>query len=163
VAFRGVADVAIRRAVDDDVPALARLRRAWTEEQEPSGADPDFCVDPDFEARFAAWYRAESPRRVTWVAEDEGRLVGMVNLAVFTRMPRPGRPPSRWGYLGNAFILAPYRNRGIGRRLVDALLEYAAEQGFVRVVLSPSDRSVPFYQRAGFGRADMLMAKVIDS
>jgi hypothetical protein len=35
----------------------------------------------------------------------------------------------------------------------------ARRVGLVRVVLHPSDRAVPFYERAGFGPADMLMAQ----
>jgi GNAT superfamily N-acetyltransferase len=83
----------------------------------------------------------------------------MINLAIFERMPQPGRPPSHWGYLGNAFVLAGYRNQGIGSRLISALLGYADENGFARVVLSPSQRSIPFYQRAGFGPANGLMLR----
>lgn len=56
-------------------------------------------------------------------------------------------------------MLAAYRNRGIGRRLVTALLAYADAEELVRVVLSPSARSVPFYTRLGFGPADMLLAR----
>jgi GNAT superfamily N-acetyltransferase len=138
----------------DDVAGLARLRRAWTEEQDRPSADPGFAD------RFADWYLTESGRRVTWLAEVDGRPVGMVNLAVFTRMPRPGQPPSRWGYLGNAFVLADHRDRGVGGRLLAALLRYADEQGFARVVLSPSPRSARFYRRAGFGPADMLLARL---
>ena len=73
-------------------------------------------------------------------------------------MPRPGVAGSRWGYLANAFVLAGYRDRGVGRLLVDALLDHARATGLVRVVLSPTERSVPFYERAGFGPADMLLA-----
>jgi predicted HAD superfamily Cof-like phosphohydrolase/GNAT superfamily N-acetyltransferase len=148
-------DVTVRVADRSDVPALAALRRAWTEEQD--GADSG---DDGFEGRFAEWYAAEEPRRVCWIAEVDGQAVGTVNLAVFERMPKPGRPPSRWGYLGNAFVLAEYRGEGIGARLVAALLGYADEHGLVRVVLSPSARSVPLYARLGFGSAHMLMARV---
>ena len=81
----------------------------------------------------------------------------MMNLAIFERMPRPGRPPGHWGYLGNAFVLAACRNQGIGGRLLDSVLAYAAEKAFARVVLSPSERSIPFYERAGFGPADHLL------
>ena len=42
-------------------------------------------------------------------------------------------------------MLAAYRNEGIGGQLLRALLGYADEEGFVRVLLSPSERSVPFY------------------
>ncbi len=143
----------IRRATNTDLAALAALRRESAREQD---GEHD---DPGFEERFAAWVGRESARRIIWLAEVAagGRLVGAMNLTVFERMPRPGRPPAHWGYLGNAFVLAAYRNQGIGGQLLDAVLGHAREQGFVRVVLSPSQRSIPFYQRAGFGPADELM------
>jgi GNAT superfamily N-acetyltransferase len=144
-------------AGERDVAALAALRRQWTEEQYGE------CDDPDFEQRFAAWFAAEAPHRVSWLAEVDGRPVGMVNLSVFERMPRPGRPPSRWGYVANVFVLAAYRDRGIGQRLLSAVLEYADRNGLVRVVLYPSQRAVPFYTRLGFGPADMLMVKALDA
>jgi GNAT superfamily N-acetyltransferase len=144
-------EAVIRRAGDADLAAVARLRRESSVEQDGGHADPSF------EERFGAWYARESSRRVAWLAEADGRPVGAMNLSVFERMPRPGRPPSRWGYLGNAFVLAAYRNQGIGRQLLDALLGYASENGFARVVLSPSERAIPFYARAGFGPADALM------
>jgi predicted N-acetyltransferase YhbS len=50
---------------------------------------------------------------------------------------------------------------GIGAAMVDLLLRQARELGCVRVVLSPSERSVPFYERARFGPATMLMATVL--
>ena len=146
-------EAVIRRAGDADLAAIARLRRQWTQEQ--GGA----ANDPRFDRRLAAWFARESARRITWLAEAGGRPVGMMNLAIFERMPRPGRAPSRWGYLGNAFVLAAYRNRGIGGKLIQAVLGYADENGFARVVLSPSQRSIPFYQRSGFGPADALMLR----
>jgi GNAT superfamily N-acetyltransferase len=144
-------EAVIRRAEDRDLAAIARLRHESSVEQDGGGADPSF------EERFSAWYARESSRRIMWLAEVDGGPVGAMNLSVFERMPRPGRAPSRWGYLGNAFVLAAYRNQGIGRQLLDAVLGYASENRFARVVLSPSERSIPFYERAGFGAADALM------
>ena len=43
--------------------------------------------------------------------------------------------------------------------LVEAVLSYADAQGFARIVLSPSQRSIPFYRRAGFGPADALLLR----
>lgn len=100
-----VTGAVVRRAGQEDLSALARLRRESSREQDGDQGDPSF------ENRFSAWYERESPRRLIWLAEAGGRLVGAMNLSVFERMPRPGRPPSRWGYLGNAFVLAAYRNQ----------------------------------------------------
>ena len=163
-------DAVVRRAGDADLALVARLRREWTREQDagpgapgdpagPGGAPgaPAGLADPGFEERFEAWWARESSRRITWLAEVDRRPVGMMNLAAFERMPRPGRAASRWGYLGNAFVLAPYRNQGIGGLLLGAVLGHARDNHLARVVLSPSERSIPFYQRAGFGPADVLM------
>jgi GNAT superfamily N-acetyltransferase len=146
-------DALIRRAEHADVAAIVQLRREWTHEEAGD------IADPDFDENLAAWFGRELPSRVIWLAEEGGRVVGMMNLAIYERMPRPGRALSRWGYLGNVFVLAAYRNRGIGSRLVSAALSYADENGFARVVLSPTERSIPLYERAGFGPAGALMLR----
>lgn len=74
-------------------------------------------------------------------------------------MPKPGQPTTYWGYLSNAFVSPEYRNAGVGRMLIDALLAYAREHSLGRVLLNPSDRAIPFYTRAGFGPADMLLVQ----
>lgn len=147
--------VRIRRADQSDAPALARLRRYWAEE------DGATTVEPDFERRFATWFAGQQGTRAAFVAERDGDVIGMMHLAVFERMPRPGRPDTRWGYLSNAFVLPAHRDGGVGATLVDAVLAHARASGCVRVVLSPSERAVPFYRRAGFGPATMLMAQVL--
>jgi GNAT superfamily N-acetyltransferase len=150
----------IRIATAGDVRALAWLRREWIREQAGEVGDgTPGSDDPGFEQRFADWFATEALRRVTWLAEIGGQAVGMVNLAIFERMPSPGRPPSRWGYLGNAYVRAGYRDRGIGAALLAALLAHADANRLARVVLSPSPRSVPLYRRSGFGPADMLLAR----
>jgi GNAT superfamily N-acetyltransferase len=143
----------IKIAGPGDARAVAALRRAWTEEDDgPAG-------DAGFETRFVHWYTAESGHRVTWLAETDGQAVGMVNLVEFSRMPRPGREPSTWGYLSNAFVLAGYRDRGTGSALLRAVLAHADAQGYVRVVLRPSQRAVPLYQRYGFSFENDVMVR----
>jgi GNAT superfamily N-acetyltransferase len=144
VSFCAVPNSVIRIAVTADGPALAALRRTWTAE------DHGEVEDERFEARFLDWYERESARRITWLAEVSGEPVGMMNLALFERMPRPGRVVGIWGYLANAFVLEPYRNNGIGGLLLNALLDHADAHGYVRVVLRASQPAIPFYLRAGF-------------
>jgi GNAT superfamily N-acetyltransferase len=146
--------VEVRRAALADVPALAALRRAWVEENAGEPVDDD-----GFEDAFADWYAAEQDQRVTWLGVVEGRPVAMLNLLVFTRMPRPGMRPSHWGYLANFYVEPEHRSRGVGQALLDACTTYADEHDFVRIVLSPSERSVPLYLRAGFGPATSLLLR----
>lgn len=77
-----VEQTVIRQAQLDDVPLLVMLRRRWT--VETGAAD-----DSTFPQRYASWHQAEQSRRRFWLAEIEGEAIGMVNLVVFDRMPRP--------------------------------------------------------------------------
>jgi GNAT superfamily N-acetyltransferase len=52
--------------------------------------------------------------------------------------------------------LAAHRDTGVGSALLGAAVAHARDQGFVRLVLNPSERSIPFYRRAGF-RASRLL------
>jgi GNAT superfamily N-acetyltransferase len=133
-------DLVVRVAAPADAAAIAALRALW------SGADDE----PDFARRMARWLAAEGERRTTWLAEFAGAPVGMASLLEYRRMPRPGRPDSRWGYLGNMFVREDVRGRGVGTALLRAVIATADERSYARLVLSPSAESVAFYRRAGF-------------
>ncbi len=144
----------IRVATWEDRAAVASLRRAWAEENAGGPVEDDGFLEA-----FEAWLEREQHQRVTWLGLADGRPVAMLNLLEFVRMPRPGHLDSRWGYLANCYVLPEYRDAGIGTRLLDACTAYADERGYVRVVLSPTARSVPFYARGGFARATSLMVR----
>ena len=133
-------DLVVRLAGPADAAAIAALRALW------SGADHE----PGFEGRMADWLAGEGERRTTWLAERAGAPVGMASMLEYRRMPRPNRPDSRWGYLGNMFVREEQRGGGIGAALLDAVIAAADERGYARLVLSPSAESVAFYRRAGF-------------
>jgi GNAT superfamily N-acetyltransferase len=132
-------DVVVRVAGAGDADALAPLRSLWT------GAE-----HPEFAARMADWLASEGERRTTWLAVAGDAPAGMASMLEYRRMPRPGRPESRWGYVSNMFVREELRDRGIGSRLLGAVVTAARERGYARLVLSPSARALPFYRRAGF-------------
>jgi GNAT superfamily N-acetyltransferase len=133
----------IRENRPSDVSGLATLRATWAAEQQPEPAE-----DPAFGTAFTDWMEA-NPRKF-FVADNDGELVGMLNLMIFERMPKPGTEASRWVYLGNAYVLPEFRNAGIGGRLVEASVQFSQSINAVRMVLSPSAESRDFYARLGF-------------
>ena len=138
-------------ATEADLSVLAQLRSAWTAEIDP-GAD-----DAAFAGRFSSWVDEERTRRTFWIARDGARALGMVNLLVVERMPRPRQPSSRWGYLGNLFVLPDHRRSGIGSLLVEAVLAHAAARALERVIVHPNERSLPFWRRSAFSEASDLL------
>ena len=137
-------------ALDDFVA----LRQSWAEEQ-----DRELAADDPFVAEFSAWLERESLHRTFWLARVDDQPVGMVNLLVFDRMPTVGVPSGGWGYLCNMFVEPAHRNAGLGAELATAVLAYADDRGLERVVLSPSERSRPFYASLGFAPADNLLLR----
>jgi predicted GNAT family N-acyltransferase len=52
--------------------------------------------------------------------------------------------------IGRMAVLPTFRGRGVGRRLLDALLDDARARGFRRASLNAQDHAVGFYAKAGF-------------
>ena len=99
---------------------------------------------------MAAWLATEGERRTTWLATLDELPVGMASMFEYRRMPHPGRADSGWGYVSNMFVREDLRNRGIGSRLLSSIIATADQRRYARLVLSPSERSIAFYERAGF-------------
>lgn len=143
----------IRVATAADLDALVALRLAST--RELGTTEPEV----GFADRFRAWFERERQQRTFWIAEHDGGAVGTTNLLRFTRMPRPATDTGGWGYLGNMFVLPEHRDRGIGGALLAAVVAHADELGLDRIVLNPTERSVPFYRWAGFDEARTLLLR----
>jgi GNAT superfamily N-acetyltransferase len=145
----------IRVAGGGDVAAIASLRAHWRPAE-----------DPRFARRLAAWFAAEGDRRTTWLATLSDTPAGMGSLFEYRRMPQPGQPDTRWGYVGNLFVHEALRGRGIGSELLAKIVAAADARGYARLVLSPSERAVPFFQRAGFvaaGSHELLIRPAVTS
>jgi predicted GNAT family N-acyltransferase len=56
----------------------------------------------------------------------------------------------RSGKLGRMAVLSGWRGFGVGRALLDGLMEMAKKEGIERLFLSAQIRAVGFYERAGF-------------
>ena len=104
-------------------------------------------------------------RRAGWPEPEDtpgrrsvrGLAVGMVNAAVFERMPRPGRRTGRWAYVANVWVDPDHRRRGVGTLMMDHVTAWCRSEQLERIVLNPSAVSIPMYRALGFRPADDLM------
>ena len=139
------------RAQARDLAGLARMRTDWTVAQ--GGAPED-----GFEDELRRWWLTEAGARRAWLVRDRAdAAVGMANLQVFHRMPRPGRDAGRWAYVANVWVDEAHRRRGAGTMLMTTVLDWCRAHGMERVVLNPSAMSVRMYRALGFRPADDLM------
>ena len=152
--------VHIRRAVSSDGPALARLRWNFREEdgEIPLG---DF---KEFLSRYLEhyWHGIDSGGWAHWVVESEGALLAHMAVRVQEGVPRPATSRDRWGWLTDCYTIPEERSKGHGAGLLAAIRSWAVEEGLELLLVSPSDRSVPFYGRAGFVPAGEWLQLTLD-
>ena len=58
--------------------------------------------------------------------------------------------PDGAAQIGRMAVLAAHRQRGVGRLLLEALLDEARRNGYARASLNAQVHALAFYERAGF-------------
>jgi GNAT superfamily N-acetyltransferase len=102
-----------------------------------------------FIQEFVAW--AQSPNAFQhWIAENDGRAVGAMSVAVVEKPPSPNELTDAWGYVTNAYVYPEARNQRAGEALLSQITDWARSQNLELLVVWPSERAYPFYERAGF-------------
>ena len=142
----------IRSATVEDADQLAGLRWEFRTEFGTTASRSLEAFVEQMRA-FAADVFTEGSSWRAWVAEDGGRLVGCVWLQLIEKVPHPNR--SRWerpiAYVTNMYVEPALRGGGLGAELLDRAVTFARERDVDGLMVWPSDRSRPFYERAGFG------------
>ena len=54
------------------------------------------------------------------------------------------------GHIGRMAVRRPWRGKGLGGAILEALVQRAAADGLARVVLAAQTHAIPFYERHGF-------------
>ena len=94
------------------------------------------------------WMAARGPRHPVIVAESAGSVVGWGSLNVFN-----ARPAYQHVADFSVYVERRWRGHGVGRRLLERLIEMARDIGYHKMVLStfPTNASgVRLYQGLGF-------------
>jgi GNAT superfamily N-acetyltransferase len=139
--------VVLRRAVAEDVPAIAKLLAA-----DDLGAERDGVRDPTDLAAYTAAFKAidADPAHVLLVAEADGAIVGTLQVSFLPGMSRRGSMRAQI----EAVRVAPgMRGSGLGTAMFGWALEEARSRGCALVQLT-SDKSRTsahrFFRRLGF-------------
>jgi GNAT superfamily N-acetyltransferase len=147
---RGAGDgYQLREAGVGDAVVLARQRRRMFEEVgQLSPAEGD-----ELEAAVCAYIERAMPAGTfrAWVVEHRGRIVAGGGLQLRTLMPRPGFVRGEpEGLIVSMWTEPEHRRRGLGRRVVEAILSWGATNGVSRYTLHASQDGRPLYALYGF-------------
>lgn len=138
----------IRQANENDMESLIMMRWEFTLEHQPHVRD-------DYEL-FATECRTFLEQALSgeqwhiWVAETEGVIASHAYIQLIHKVPRPGRITYPFAYMTNVYTDPAYRSRGIGRKLLQAIREWAAASHYEFIIVWPSEESREFYSRNGY-------------
>lgn len=144
----------IRRAEPKDIPSLADFR----EKMFRSFVEASF--DYDATKRETVKYlekRIEQNEFVAWVAEtEEGRMIACSAISFYELPPKPWNLTGKYAYLSSMFTERSHRRKGLGRRLLQAALDFAKESGIREVALHATEDGEPLYRSFGFRESNEM-------
>jgi ribosomal protein S18 acetylase RimI-like enzyme len=144
----------VRLARPDDAAELVRLRRLMF--QAMRGLDEPGEWEAASEKLLRAQLAGESGVTVGAFVVDGAPGGGAAHLAacavgtVEQRLPAPGHPTGRFGFVFNVCTDPRYRGRGHARTTTEALLDWFAVQGVTRVDLHATPAAEHLYRGFGF-------------
>lgn len=141
--------VLIREAAAEDFDLVVSLRLRFLAEHRHLGPD-------ELPASFVATTHEFLHRHLhqktalSWLATDEGAVIGGVTMLIFDLAPRPEDASGLEGYIVNMYVDRAHRRRGVGKALLGHCLDAATEIGLRRLLLYATDDGRSLYTGAGF-------------
>ncbi|HYE94362.1 MAG TPA: arsinothricin resistance N-acetyltransferase ArsN1 family A [Terriglobales bacterium] len=133
----------VRPATAADVEAITRIYNQGIEDRLATLETEHRTTE-----ERAQWLAARGPRHPVFVAETGDVVVAWASLNPFN--PRPA-----YAHVADfsIYVERAWRGRGVGRQLLEALIERARALGYHKLVLSAfpfNPAGVSLYERAGF-------------
>jgi GNAT superfamily N-acetyltransferase len=142
----------VRLARPQDGPGLYQTWQALR--QHNATIDTRIVLIPVSEREFVAGFSEMllRPTSATFIAEDEGRVVGFLSGGIEQNLP--DRLPERHATVGYLFVDPRVRRQGVARRLFESMAAWAARQdGVVHMemtVLAADAAAAGFWRSVGF-------------
>ncbi|HKY93705.1 MAG TPA: GNAT family N-acetyltransferase [Kiloniellales bacterium] len=139
----------IRPCVVADAPAIGLLIRQLLEVAVP----PERLTAVELLAETAGRLLRDG-KMVAWLAESEGRPVGLITATTVHAIYARGA----FGEINEVYVEPDFRATGLAPRLIETVRAHGRTQGWSRIQLSApqagtagAERAYAFYARLGFG------------
>lgn len=146
----------IRKAKKEDLQEIKNLRYALAKFEKKLGHN---IVEPEWPytevgEKDLNYFLNE---QYIYVAEEDGKIVGFITGEIFKKKV--------WytvqlGSINNLYIIEKYRNNGIGKKLMQTMINALKEKGITNIELntfSSNVDAIKFYEKLGFKKANLQM------
>ncbi|MCC8075080.1 MAG: GNAT family N-acetyltransferase [Clostridiales bacterium] len=142
-------DLTIRKADRSDLEELIRWREVVLREvfSIPAGEDRTELL-----AANRAYYQTalETGEHIACFACAGEKIVGCGGVCLYREMPSPDNSSGKCGYLMNIYTLPTLRQQGVGKAVVQWLVQEAKRWGAEKIYLEASEQAYPLYRSLGF-------------
>ncbi len=147
----------MRRTRPSDLPVLADHRLGMWRDIERTRPEGPRWSEAEMERSlvvYRRWAQREmrAHRLLGFLVETpEGRPVGSGMIWRQPVQPRPGQDAGpEQPYIHSMYTEPEFRGRGVATRIVEAMIQWASDHGYSRIVLHASTMGRPVYEKLGF-------------
>lgn len=134
-----------RKLKEKDLDIFIEMRINQLREE---GAKEDIDLRPELRDYYMR--HMKDGTFVSWIAEDEGKIIGTSGMSFVEKPPYFGCPSGKMGLLSSMFTNPAYRRKGIAKELLHRVVEEAKNYGCGTVQITASDMGVKLYTAYGF-------------
>ena len=91
------------------------------------------------------------PNSITFVMSDNKAILGVASLHIIEKLTR------KLGLIEDVAVSKNNRGLGIGKKLVEKLIQTGKEKKCDKIVLSSSEKNSEFYEKMGFQKKELSM------
>lgn len=123
-------------------------------------SEEDVALFESLRCETVAYYRSELGRShfaFICTDTDNGAICGSGAVCMQREMPSPDDISGLSAYIMNVYVRPQYRGRGLGRRIVKALIAFAQGKGCGKIYLETTDMARKLYAGSGFRELKDMM------
>lgn len=153
-------DIEIRKAGLTDIDLLIKWRMRVLHEV---FFIPDNQPMKEIEQANTAYYQSalKAGGHIACFAYHENEIVGCGGICLYQEMPSPDNFSGQCAYLMNVYTCPQFRGHGVGKMVVQWLVEQAAQRNITKIYLESSKSGRILYGKMGFlDMPDMMKLQV---
>lgn len=142
--------ITIKKACIKDLELLLKWRIIVLKDVFSNSQNVDYEYLYEMNEKYYRSHLVNDTHTAIFAINEENEIVGCGGICYHDEMPSPDNVNGKCGYLMNIYVLPKYRHNGIGKKIVEFLVEEAKKIGIEKIYLESSQNAKNMYLELGF-------------
>ena len=148
----------IREATVNDINDFVNLRRIMFESMDDAGE----LLEKSLEVANL-YFREKIPTGEFkgWIVDSQSKIgIAAGGLVIDQHPPTSSNFSGKQGYAMNLVVIEEYRRQGIGKMIMETIIEWLKSQHIEKITLYASEMGLSLYQELGFKQGTEMWKKI---